>query len=241
MTWTLPLVSLGAGVISFSSPCCVPLVPGYLSYVSALPISDLGERDARTLTLRASLLFVAGFTVAFTALGASVGLVGAALLQQMPTIVRFAGIGIVLMGLATLGLVRLPFLHRERRLDLARVSPGLTGAFTLGLAFAIGWVPCIGPVLATLFTLAGSTSSVSWGALLLAIYSIGLGIPFVLVGLFFTRSRTSLSWLTRHGRRIEQIGGVLLIVIGILFVTGRWQSLFAPLQRTFAQWGWPPV
>lgn len=241
MTWTLPLVSLGAGVISFSSPCCVPLVPGYLSYVSALPISGLGARDARTLTLRASLLFVAGFTVAFTVLGASVGLVGAALLRQMPTIVRFAGIGIIVMGLATLGLVRLPFLHRERRLDLARVSPGLTGAFTLGLAFAIGWVPCIGPVLATIFTLAGSTSSVSWGALLLAIYSIGLGIPFVLVGLFFTRSRTSLSWLARHGRRIEQIGGVLLIVIGILFVTGRWQSLFAPLQRSFAQLGWPPV
>ena len=241
MTWTLPLVSLGAGVISFSSPCCIPLVPGYLSYVSALPISGLGTREARTLTLRASLLFVAGFTVAFTVLGASVGLVGAALLRQMPTIVRFAGVGIVLMGFATLGFVRLPFLQRERRFDLARVSPGLTGAFTLGLAFAVGWVPCIGPVLATIFTLAGSTSSVSWGALLLAIYSIGLGIPFVLVGVFFARGRTSLNWLARHGRRIEQVGGVFLVVIGILFVTGRWQSLFVPLQRTFAQWGWPPV
>jgi cytochrome c-type biogenesis protein len=241
MTWTLPLVSLGAGLISFTSPCCVPLVPGYLSYVSALPISELDTRRARALTLRASLLFVAGFAVAFTALGASVGLVGAALLRQMPVILRVAGVGIIVMGLATLGFVRMPFLYRERRLDLARVSPGIAGAFTLGLAFAVGWVPCIGPVLATIFTLAGSTSSVAWGALLLAIYSIGLGIPFVLVGMFFTRSRTSLSWLTRHGRRIEQIGSVLLVVIGILFVTGRWQSLFVPLQRSFAQWGWPPV
>src|SRR5713101_7193937 len=135
-TVLLPLVAMVAGVISFSSPCCLPLVPGYLSYVSALPVSQLGEREARAVTLRAAVLFVAGFTVAFTAMGASFALVGAVLLERVPMIVRLSGIGIIILGLTMIGLLRIPVLGRERRLDLARIPTGPTAAFPLGLAFA---------------------------------------------------------------------------------------------------------
>ena len=238
---TLPLVAVVAGMISFSSPCCLPLVPSYLSYISALPVSHLGERDARATTLRAAVLFVAGFTVAFTALGISFTLVGTLLLARVPLILRFAGVGIIVLGLTMTGLVRIPVLGRERRVDLTRIPRGPAAAFPLGLAFAFGWVPCIGPVLATLLTMASATNTVVWGALLLACYSIGLGIPFIVLALGFQRARGTMAWLRRNGRRIEIAGGTLLIVIGVLFVSGRWQSLFLPLQRSFARFGWPPV
>lgn len=237
----LPLASVVAGVVSFTSPCCLPLIPGYLSYVSALPVSELGRAEARAVTLRASLAFVAGFTVVFTALGAGAALLGATLLRNLPFIVRVAGVGIILLGLAMLGLLRLPFLNREVRLDLARIPQGPRGAFPLGMAFAAGWAPCIGPVLATVLTMAAATGTAAWGALLLALYSLGLGIPFVLLALGFQRARSSLGWLQTHGRRIEQAGGLLLIGVGILFVSGAWRSFFIPLQRYFARYGWPPI
>ena len=237
----LPLASVVAGVISFSSPCCLPLIPGYLSYISALPVSDLGRAEARAVTLRASLAFVAGFTVVFTALGAGAALLGATVLRNLPLIVRVAGVGIIVMGLAMLGVLRLPFLHREARFDLSRVPKGPRGAFPLGMAFAAGWAPCIGPVLATLLATAAATESAAWGAVLLALYSVGLGIPFVLLALGFQRARGSLAWLRTHGRRIEQAGGVLLVGVGVLFVSGAWRSFFIPLQRYFARYGWPPI
>src|SRR5947209_5731372 len=130
----LPLTALGAGIISFSSPCCVPLIPSYLSYISALPVSELGTREARAITLRAAVLFVAGFTLVFTILGVSFAFVGAALVRNVPFIVRMAGIVIIAMGLAMMGVVRIPLLHRERRMDLARLSRGPTSAFPLGMA-----------------------------------------------------------------------------------------------------------
>src|SRR2546425_8832998 len=205
---TLPLAALAAGMISFSSPCCLPLVPGYLSYVSALPVSGLGEREARSVTLRAAVLFVAGFTAAFTALGASVALVGSLLLVRVPAIVRLSGVGIIILGLSMTGLLRIPALGRERRRVLARLPKGPAGAFPLGLAFAFGWVPCIGPVLATVLTAASATRTVAWGAFLLVCYSVGLGIPFIGLALGFQRARGGLSWLRRNGRRIELVGGV---------------------------------
>lgn len=237
----LPLVAVVAGAISFGSPCCLPLIPGYLSYVSALPVSELGRAEARMLTLRASVAFVAGFTVVFTALGVGAGFLGAALLRNLPLIVRVAGVGIIVMGLATLGLLRLPFLKREVRLDLAHLPKGPRAAFPLGMAFAAGWAPCIGPVLATVLATAAATETAAWGGLLLALYSLGLGVPFVLLALGFQRARGSLAWLRDHGRRIEQAGGVLLVAVGLLFVSGAWRSFFIPLQRYFARFGWPPV
>lgn len=237
----MPLVATVAGLISFSSPCCLPLIPGYLSYVSALPVSDLGAREARALTLRAAVLFVAGFTLVFTALGASFAIVGSLLLRNVPVILRISGVAIIVLGLATLGLLHIPWLQRERRFDLSRIPRGPASAFPLGMAFAFGWAPCIGPVLATVLATAAATQTVVWGAALLIFYSLGLGIPFVALALGFQRSRSSLDWLRRHGRQVEVLGGIMLIAVGILFVTGAWRSFFIPLQRTFSQLGWPPV
>lgn len=238
---TLPLLALVAGFISFSSPCCLPLVPGYLSYVSALPVSELGERQARRVTIRASLLFVAGFTVVFTVLGVSATVLGSLLLRNQDAVLRAFGVVIIVLGLATMGVVRVPVLMRERRLDLARVPRGPSWAFPMGMAFAAGWAPCIGPVLATILATAAATGTLLWGALLLILYSLGLGIPFVLLALGFSRAQRSLDLLRRNGRRIEVAGGGLLVVVGLLFVTGEWAGLFIPLQRWFARLNWPPV
>lgn len=240
-TWFLPIAAVVAGVISFTSPCCLPLVPGYLSYVSGLPVGELDEHTARRRVLTASILFVAGFTVVFTALGVSFALVGSALTRNVPTILRFAGVGIIVAGVSMTGLVRIPLLLREVRVDLARLPSGPASAFPMGAAFAFGWVPCIGPVLATILTTASASGTVGWGAVLLVCYSLGLGLPFIALALGYQRGRRSLMWLRRHSRAMERVGGVLLIVVGVLFLTGQWQPLFRPLQRNFARFGWPPI
>ena len=239
--FALPLFAVVAGLISFSSPCCLPLLPGYLSYVSALPVSELGDRQARMVTLRAALLFVAGFTVVFTILGVVAQLLGSVFLANGGPVVRWFGVPIIILGLSTMGVLRLPFLMKERRIDLARVPRGTAWAFPMGMAFAAGWAPCLGPVLATIYATAAVSGTAVWGALLLVLYSIGLGVPFVALALGFNRAQRSLGWLRRNGRLIEVAGGALLVVVGLLFVTGRWQGYFQPLQRWFAEHGWPPV
>jgi len=237
----LPFVAVVAGVVSFSSPCCVPLVPSYLSYVSTLPVSELGRREARAVTVRAALLFVAGFSLVFTTLGVSVALMGNALQRNLPLIIRVSGIAIIGMGVASLGVVRVPWLYRERRIDMARVPAGPRSGLLLGATFGFGWVPCIGPVLATILATAAATQTAAWGGLLLALYSVGLGLPFVALAVGFQHGRGSLEWLRRHGRAVEAVGGVLLIGVGSLFVSGAWRSFFIPLQRRFAEFGWPPI
>jgi cytochrome c-type biogenesis protein len=186
-------------------------------------------------------LFVGGFTAVFTALGVGATLLGSVLLRNQETLVRVLGVVIIVLGLSTMGLLRIPALSRERRLDLARVPRGPAWAFPMGMAFAAGWAPCVGPVLATILATASVAGSVWWGAILLALYSIGLGIPFVLLALGFRRASGSLAFLKRHGPSIERFGGVLLVSVGVLFVTGRWTPLFRPMQRWFAELGWPPL
>jgi len=237
----LGFAAFAAGLISFSSPCCLPLIPGYLSYVSALPVGDLGKAQARLVTLRAALLFSAGFTFVFTALGVASGLLGATLLRQLPTIVRISGFGIIGLGLVTMGVVRIPILSREKRLDLAKVPRGPAWAFPLGMAFAAGWTPCIGPILATILATAAATRTAWWGGVLLVAYSAGLAVPFIGLAVGYTHATRSLAFLRRHGRGIELAGGALLVVVGVAFVTGAWTHLFLPLQRDFARLGWPPV
>ncbi len=239
--FALPVFAVVAGLISFSSPCCLPLLPGYLSYVSALPVSELGDRQARMVTLRAALLFVAGFTVVFTILGVVAQLLGSVFLANGGPVVRWFGLPIIVLGLSTMGVLRLPFLMRERRIDMARVPRGTAWAFPMGMAFAAGWAPCLGPVLATIYATAAVSGTAAWGGVLLVLYSLGLGLPFVALALGFNRAQRSLGWLRRNGRRIEVAGGALLVVVGLLFVTGRWQGYFLPMQRWFAEHGWPPV
>jgi len=236
----LPLLAVAAGVISFTSPCTLPLIPSYLSFVTGLPVAELGSREARASTLRSSLLFVAGFTTVFTALGASLAYVGSLFLRYVPVITRVAGIGIIVMGLAMLGVFRIRWLARGWQIK-PNTSRGVRGAFPLGMAFAIGWVPCIGPVLATILATAATTQTAPWGAALLAMYSLGLGVPFIALGLGYHRLRGSVAWLRRHTRRIEMASGIMLVIIGTLFVSGAWRTFFVPLQRTFARLGWPPI
>jgi len=228
-------------MISFSSPCCLPLLPGYVAYISALPTSSLGTREARATTLRSSVAFVAGFTLVFTALGVATAFFGSFVLRVLPTIVRVMGVGIIVLGLSMMGLLRIGVLMRERRFDMARLPGGTKGAFGVGVAFAAGWTPCIGPVLAVILAAAATTKTVAWGALLLLLYSLGLGLPFIALALGLDRARGSMAWLRRHSRHIEVVGGALLVGVGVLFVTGTWEAWFRPLQRIFARYGWPPV
>jgi cytochrome c-type biogenesis protein len=239
--YVLPLFAVVAGIVSFSSPCCLPLLPGYVSYISALPTSTLGTKEARSTTLRASLAFLAGFALVFTTLGVTSAFFGSFVLRVLPTIVRVMGVGIVVLGFSMIGLLRIPFLMRERRLDMARLPRAGRGAFGVGVAFAAGWTPCIGPVLAVILAAAASTGTVAWGGLLLMLYSLGLGLPFIALALGLNRARGSMAWLRRHGHHIEVIGGALMIAVGVLFVTGTWEAWFRPLQRIFARYGWPPI
>ena len=240
MVFALPFLAVVAGMLSFSSPCCLPLLPGYVSFIAGLPMGEVDQRANRRRVCRAALLFVAGFTLVFTALGISFAIVGAVLLRSVPAVTRIAGIGVIVLGLSMTGAIRVPFLGRERRL-LGRVHPGPGSAFLLGVAFAFGWAPCIGPVLATILTAAAATQTVVWGAILLTLYSLGLGIPFVWLALGLQRANGSVRWLRRHARVIERVGGTLLVGVGVLFVTGAWRTFFIPLQRYFSRFGWPPV
>jgi cytochrome c-type biogenesis protein len=229
-------------VISFSSPCCLPLLPGYLSYLSGLPVSELDRRQARAASVRAAVGFVVGFSAVFTALGVAAGLAGAVITRELPLILRGAGLVIIVMGLAMIGVLRIPVLYRERRFDLARTAAGgPRAAAAMGAAFAFGWAPCIGPVLATILATAAATRTAIWGGVLLALYSLGLGLPFIALAVGFSRAQTSTAWLRRHARAVETTGGIVLVIVGVSFVTGAWRGLFVPLQRWFARFGWPPV
>ena len=231
-------LAVTAGALSFTSPCCLPLLPGYLAYMTALPD---GTVSGRRLRLRAAALFVAGFSTVFTALGVAVGLAGASAARHIPELGRLAGVVLIIAGVLTTGLLRTPlFLQRERRPGLTRAPRGPAGAFALGAAFAAGWSPCIGPVLASILAVSARAQTAGWGALLLLLYSLGLGVPFLVLAASADRSRW-LSALRRRSALVERAGGVLLAAVGLLLVTGTWERLLQPLQRALAQMEWPPV
>lgn len=237
----LPVAAVVAGLLSITSPCALPLIPGYVSYVSALPVTAPVDGRSRRVVLSSSLLFVAGFSFVFTALGVTASALGATLLRQLPLLTRAGGVLIIITGLAALGVLRVPWLSRERRFDLARVRPGPLGAFPLGMAFAFGWTPCVGPVLATILAMAASSGSVITGGMLLLLYSLGLGVPFLLIAVGYERLSGSVAWFRRHGRGVERAGGVLMIAVGAAFITGAWDRIFLPAQTWFARFGWPPI
>jgi cytochrome c-type biogenesis protein len=233
-------LALVAGVISFSSPCCLPLMPGYVSYVSAVTGRDDAPAPRRRV-MGAAALFVLGFAVVFTALGATASGLGMLLLSNRNWLIRAGGILVVVLGLATIGLVRVPILYRQARLDMRRIRPGAAWAAPLGMTFAIGWTPCIGPVLAAILAAAASTTDPVQGATLLFMYSLGLGIPFMLLALGLSRGGRFTRWLRRNGRAIEVAGGGLLVVMGALMISGLWLRLFTPVLRLFSRLGWPPL
>lgn len=230
----LGLLAVIAGVLSFTSPCALPLVPGYLGYMS-------GVSASRGRTLASAGVFVAGFALVFTALGAGASVAAAVLADHRQLLDRLAGVVIIGLGLFLVGLVRLPVLMREGRPLLEHVRPGPEGALLLGVAFAFGWTPCIGPILGAILALASTTGTASEGAALLLLYSLGLGIPFLLAALFLDRFRTVSMWLRRRLAVIEAVGGVLLILMGVLVFTERLNAVLAPALDLYARLRWPPI
>ena len=218
-----------AGAASFLSPCVLPLVPGYLSFVSGVSLDGLQVNTRRVVT--SALVFVAGFSLMFAAAGAGAAFLGGAIGRHQRLLQIIAGALLVVLGIVIGGLLPSDFLQRERRLLPFRPGRGLLGAFVTGLAFALGWTPCVGPILASILTLAASGRDPVGGALLLLVYGLGLGVPFVLVGLFFTKAMGALSWFKRHFRAIKLVSGALLVVYGLLLIGGQFTWLAVQLGR----------
>jgi cytochrome c-type biogenesis protein len=221
-------VAFAAGLLSFLSPCVLPLVPSYVGFLTGMTLSEVTRR--RRVALTHALLFVGGFSLVFILLGASATALGRALNYYQVWLQRVGGVLIIVFGLMCLGLFNLGLLARERRLHLEHKPLGYLGSFLVGMAFAAGWTPCIGPVLGTILGLAATSGEVSRGMLLLAVYSAGLALPFLIAALaldsfldWFQRFRRFLPWVMR-------ISGVLLILVGALLVTGEFTRLAGWLQ-----------
>lgn len=233
------LSAAGAGALSFLSPCVLPLVPPYLCYMAGISVDDFrgavnSENTAmRSALMGASVAFVLGFSTVFVALGAGASTVGAFLRAWQNEIAVAAGLAIVAMGLNFLGIVRIPLLSREARFQAGGRPANLGAAYVMGLAFAFGWTPCIGPVLGPILTLAGARDTVGEGALLLAAYSAGLGVPFLLASAFSGAFMRFLSRFRLHMGKVEKAMGGLLVVAGVLFLTGGMQTVAYFLLETF--------
>lgn len=225
----LPVAAL-AGLVSFASPCVLPLVPGYVGYVTGLS-GEAVERQPRSRVVVGTLLFVLGFTAVFVALGAAIGGLGALLQQWSTGLTRVLGVLVIVMGLVFLGAA--PALQRDRRLPW-RPAAGLAGAPVLGVVFGLGWAPCIGPTLAAVLGLTLQQGSAARGAVLTAAYCLGLGVPFVVVAVGLSRGVRSLDVLRRHRLAISRAGGAMLVLVGVLLVSGVWTSWMTTLQGTIS-------
>ena len=232
---SIPLyTAFGAGLASFLSPCVLPLVPGYLSFLSGASIDQLresdGDREVRGRVFANAGAFVVGFSLIFILLGASATLLGQVLLSHMPLLSKVAGVLIIGFGLHTMGVLKLSWLYREKRMQLARKPVGLLGSVLVGMAFAFGWTPCIGPILAGILAYAGTQQTMGAGITLLAAYSVGLGIPFLLAGLGFDRFSRIADRFKRQMRAVEIVSGLLLVGIGILIATNSLAMLSGSLN-----------
>ncbi len=221
-------ISFSAGLLSFLSPCVLPLIPSYVSFITGLSLEDVPR--ARRTALVHSLLFVAGFTIVFVALGAAATVIGQLLFRERAWIGRVGGVLVILLGLYLLGAFDIAALSRERRVYLADKPLGYLGTVVVGMAFAAGWTPCLGPILAAILTLASSAADVHRGIALLLAYSLGLALPFVAAALLverfmsaFQRMRGAIVWVSR-------VSGALLIGVGLLMVTDRMTMLSTWLQ-----------
>ncbi|GLS78127.1 cytochrome C biogenesis protein CcdA [Oharaeibacter diazotrophicus] len=232
------LAALTAGLISFLSPCVLPLVPPYLGFLAGASIEELTGAGAESRVGRArvvgvALAFVLGFSTVFVALGATASVLGQLLIRWSYELSLVAGVVIIVMGLHFLGVFRIALLYREARFHAAGAKAGPAGAYAMGLAFAFGWTPCIGPILSGILAVAGARDTVGEGAILLAVYSAGLGIPFVVAALFAGPFVAFLRRFRAHFDKVEKVMGGVLVATGLLFLTGGMQRISFWLLETF--------
>ena len=227
-------IALVAGLISFLSPCVLPIVPPYLAYMSGVSVGELSSTAReRNPALLPALFFVLGLSTVFLFLGFTASAIGSVFLAYQGWFNTIAGVLVMAFGAHFVGVYRIGFMDREARLDAGDRGGSAFGAYILGLAFAFGWTPCIGPQLGAILSLAASEADVARGTFLLAVYAAGLGIPFLLVAAFFPRLKGLMAWMKRHMERIERIMGLLLWTIGLLMLTGGFASMSYWLLETF--------
>ncbi len=222
------IAAFGAGVLSFLSPCVLPLVPSYIAFLTGMTIEDIAGR--RRFAVLHALCFVLGFTLIFLALGAGASALGSAFKYYKPMIARVGGVLIILFGLWTLGVLRLDFLQREQRVQLDRKPVGFLGSVLVGMAFAAGWVPCLGPILGTILGLAATQADFSRGMLLLAAYSAGLAVPFLAAAFALEGFLAWFQRFRRHLNTVKIVSGVMLVLVGVLMASGEFTRLAAWLQ-----------
>lgn len=217
------ILAFAAGVLSFLSPCCLPIYPSYLSYLTGMSVGELQQNSpqARGRVLSHATAFVLGFSVIWVALGLGASALGQFFAGNRVLLSRFGGALVILMGLALLGVLKIPFLMREARMQLARKPQGYLGSFVVGLAFAAGWTPCIGPILTAV--LAVALQSPGQGAPLLLAFSLGFAVPFLLLAYALGSAR----WLARYSPGLERVGGALMVAMGLLLISGRLERLTA--------------
>lgn len=220
-------VALVAGLVSFFSPCLLPLLPGYLSYVSGLSGADLQARH-RGRVLSGAMLFVAGFSAVFISYGALFGAIGFKLLAYQSTVNLVLGILTIAMGLVFMGYV--PFAQRDLRISTIP-KVGVAAAPALGVMFGVGWTPCLGPTLAVVLSLSTTAADAGRGSLLTLFYCAGLGIPFIIAAVAYRKMLGTITWVREHAQLISRAGGLLMIAVGVLLVTGLWQELITQLQQ----------
>ena len=229
--------ALGAGALSFLSPCVLPLVLPYLAFISGIALHEenIGEQQALVLrrVVPAALVFVLGFSTVFIAMGATASAMSGLIIEHIDVLAPLAGVIIIVLGLHFLGAFRILVLFREARFQVAARPVGLLGVYVVGLAFAFGWTPCVGPVLAAVLMVAGTGDSVGYGASLLGAYALGLGIPFLLAALAVQRFIAFSKRFRRHLGTIEKAMGALLVLTGVLFITGSMQDIAYWLFETF--------
>lgn len=230
------LAALLAGFLSFVSPCVLPLVPGYISFISGVSIDDLRSDTARTRVSRKILVsataFVLGFSTVFVLLGATATSVGTFLMANLGLLSQIAGAILIIFGLHVMGVIRIPLLNYEARIHSSGQPTSVVGAFAVGLAFAFGWTPCIGPILGAILAIAGSRDSVMEGIRLLAVYSVGLGVPFLLTAVATAKFLQVINRIKRHFRAIEIASGAFLVAVGVLMFF----KMFSLLSGTLTRW-----
>jgi cytochrome c-type biogenesis protein len=228
------LAAFAAGFLSFVSPCVLPLIPGYISFVSGVSVEEM-RGDAAPATSRlqvflTSLAFVIGFSIVFVLLGASATAIGKFMFAKLPLLSKIAGVILIIFGLHTMGVFRIAFLEAEKRVHSQRKPAGPLGAMLVGVAFAFGWTPCIGPILGGILAIAGSKNTVAEGITLLAVYSLGLGIPFLITSLAINQFFGAAKRIRRYYHAIELVSGALLIAIGVLIISGQLTIITRYLQ-----------